>query len=315
MIDESKVAAILCADLHLSHKPPAARSSEPDWYKTQAGYLTQLRELADRYNVPVICAGDVFDDGWRSHRCPPELINLALTKMPQMYAVPGQHDLMFHRLDQLDRSAFGVLVTAGKVKYLAPDVPVEVPGRQPLRLHGFPWSVPLKSLKDPHDMYLEVAVAHTYAWVKGKGYAGADEFSRFKALKEKLIGYDAVVFGDNHIPWHIESGGKGFPAAWNCGGLMRRRTDEVDHRPRVGLLRDDGTIDCQYLDVSKDKLAAKSPEPAIEGWDATALKDLVTELKGLEDKSLDFEAAVMRLAETAPERVRRRVLGILGGKK
>src|SRR5690606_2165772 len=63
---EDKVRALLVADIHLSHRPPIARAAEPDWYAAMERQLFQLRYLSDHYRAPVICAGDVFDDGWRA---------------------------------------------------------------------------------------------------------------------------------------------------------------------------------------------------------------------------------------------------------
>ncbi len=91
----TSIAAVLVADLHLSDTPPAARSGEPDWRATQAGYLNQVTRLCRRHECPLVIAGDLFDDGWRERRCSPALINLALTYLPdQCYGIPGQHDRM-----------------------------------------------------------------------------------------------------------------------------------------------------------------------------------------------------------------------------
>jgi hypothetical protein len=55
-----KVIAILCADLHLSHKPPIARSNEPCWYTAMKRQLNELSNLSQKWEAPVLCAGDVF---------------------------------------------------------------------------------------------------------------------------------------------------------------------------------------------------------------------------------------------------------------
>ena len=55
-----KILAVLCSDLHISHRPPVARSAEPNWYDTMSDYFSQLQQLAKKWGAPVICAGDVF---------------------------------------------------------------------------------------------------------------------------------------------------------------------------------------------------------------------------------------------------------------
>ena len=57
----SDVIAILCSDVHLSDKPPVARSTEPNWMKAQEHVLVQVNDLAKTYSCPVVCAGDIFD--------------------------------------------------------------------------------------------------------------------------------------------------------------------------------------------------------------------------------------------------------------
>ncbi len=302
--NESRVVAVLCADLHLSLRPPVARSAEPDWMTTQAGYLNQLRKLMEKYGVPACIAGDYFD----RHDPPPALIHWALTHLPRSYGVPGQHDLPHHRLDGLDRTAYGVLSKVGSIIHLKPGEPLEISSRGTvLRLHGFSWGVPVTPCKDPSDLCLEVAVVHAYCWTKKTGYPGAPEESRLKNVKQHLYDYDVVVYGDNHKPFEIKSGGKGFPAVYNCGGFMRRKIDELNHRPSVGLLHADGSVTRHYLNVSQDQFI--TPEQ-VTGAD---FGDFLEQLRRLGDSALDFGEAVRRDLERpgVPAGVRRLLLGAL----
>ena len=86
----SKAMCIACGDIHLSHNPPVARSAEKDWYAAQLRSLSELNSLKSKLQVPVVCTGDVFDDGWRPSRCPAELINFAIDNLPFMFP---SHDL------------------------------------------------------------------------------------------------------------------------------------------------------------------------------------------------------------------------------
>src|SRR5688572_18895632 len=96
--------AILCADLHLTLRPPLCRADK-NWMLTQRDYLLQIRKLQEPAHlknhleatakIPVICAGDIFDR-WNP---PPELVNFALRFLPNgMICVPGQHDLPNHNI-------------------------------------------------------------------------------------------------------------------------------------------------------------------------------------------------------------------------
>lgn len=281
------VVAICCSDIHLSHVPPKLRRTEPNWYAAMARPLGQIRELAGFHQCPIIVAGDVFDDGWRTHKCPPELINFAIKHLPPCYAIPGQHDLPNHRYEDMERSGYWTLVQAGVIKDLHPGVPVAV---GPLVLHGFPWGFPVRKRDVTGDLALHVAVVHSYIW-------DCDEHAHPGAALDNHLsvaefeGYDTVIVGDNH---------KGFVngRVMNCGTSMIRKADEVGYRPAVGLLHSDGSVSPHYLDMSQDRYDVSSEVDqtprSIEG-----VKKFVDELSGLGGQELyDFRDALVQALKT-----------------
>ena len=269
------VIAILCSDIHLSHRPPIARSEEPDWYEAMARPLKELRDLQDDYGVEVICAGDVFDK-WS---CPPELINFALRHLPYMHAVPGQHDLPNHNLQLQHKSAYHTLVLAHKIQPLEKTFHLETQ----LTLHPFPWGEEIIPLEKGDGAVVNLAVVHKYVWKRGKGYHGAEATEKVAAYKKALKGYDAAVFGDNHIGFQASAGNC---HVFNCGGFMRRTIADVDRRPMVGILYADGSVKPHYLDTSKDVLVdTKKLKPERTEVDVSAFID---ELQNSENETLDF---------------------------
>lgn len=316
--------AVLVADLHLSLRPPAARSAEPDWLATQAGYLKQLRQIADlserkasgQLTLPVICAGDLFDKPNPS----PELINFAIKHLPAMHAVPGQHDLNYHRYEDLKKTAYWTLVEAGKVVDLKPGKPVEVnSGGTALRLHGFPWGISVYPPKDPHDLLLEVAVIHSYIWTMGTGYPGAPGGHRARNWLKCVYNFDVAVFGDNHksFSYSPPPGSVYKTLVWNCGGFIRRRTDEKNHRPSVGLLYADGSVKRTYLDTGRDRFIDDRVEQVKSSLKGAEILDFLEELENLADKDIDFRGAIMEWLdrEKVPAEVRRTVLQALEERK
>lgn len=297
--------ALLTADWHLSLRPPVARSAEPDWLEAQGRPLKQLNRLANHalpWPVPLLMAGDLFD----RYNPPPELVNWTIQTMPTVYAVPGQHDLQHHSYRDIRKSAYWTLKEAGKVIHLEPGQPVEILGKVPLRVHGFPWGFKPAPPEKASGLALEVAVVHRYLWVDGKGHPGAAPNRHLNTLRKRLRGYDAAVFGDNHVPF---SARVGTCRAFNCGGLQRRRSDEVDHRPSVGVLTADGKIKRHYLDVSKDLFL---DEPDLEKTKEYLLNahGFIQELSALNDAVLDFREAIRHALdrEQVPEGVRKWVL-------
>jgi len=283
-----EVLSIHVSDLHLSHIPPIARSAEMNWYRTQADYLHQLRAMQDLYSAPIIVAGDIFN----SYKEPAELVNYLIDVMPIVHAIPGQHDLPFHRLEDIHKSVYWTLVKAGKIKNLSA-VPMRVSDR--LWAMGFPYGVkvhPLEGYGQPC-----VAVIHSYVWIKGKCYPGAPKERRLARWEECLRGYFAAAFGDNHQGFisHI-----GKTSVINCGTFMRRRIDEIDYKPQVGLLLSSGKFVWTPLQVKYDKFIDNVILTNLlrhHENDPKQIQDLVKELKEAGDSAEDFISFVRRWLE------------------
>lgn len=278
------VTGILCADCHFSHTVPSFRSGEESWYKAQGKVLREIRELVDTYKVPLICAGDLLDR-WNS---PPELINFLLDELPSLiYSVCGNHDLPYNSPGELSKSAYSTLVKAGRVVDLEAG---SVLGLSEMVLHAFPWGSLLQPCKDRHDLdgRVHLAVVHKYVWKKGGAFPGAPPDGHYKKLLESLQEYDAILTGDNHVALHhnLDKSKEG-PALYNPGGLMIRKSDEVNHKPSVGLLRSDGTITPYYLDTSEDVYLEKQ-----ESRSNLQAREFLDSLADLGGDDLDFREAV-----------------------
>lgn len=288
--------ALLVSDLHLSHQKPSIRA-EVGWYGVMAGYLKQLNDMIPAWDVPVICGGDLVDR-WNQ---PPEFISFCIDHLPEMYAVPGQHDLPNHSWDELYRSAFGLLARIGKVKrldehstafrfYLDDEQDSVV-----LRAYGFGWEKQVRPplAKEKNDRIIDLAVVHRYVWSNpGNSYPDASEEGLVTKINKEFRPYDVVLFGDNHhtVSWIDNQ----HQHRLNPGTFIRRKSDEINHRPCVGLLKADGSIERKYLDVSGDKFVDR-PEAADSA--AEGLEEFVEGLKSLDHSSLDFRDAVRKAVE------------------
>lgn len=274
--------AVLCADLHLTLRQPNCRADE-NWMAIQRDYLLQLNDLAKVKDLPVICAGDIFDR-WNP---PPELINFALRYLPhQMLCVPGQHDLPNHNIKDLYRSGYGVLVQANKIVDLTAMKGESLLCRG-VNYFGFGWEQEVQPNKEKGGSGLEVAVIHQYVWRKGDAYPDAPKDQHFDKMWSKLRGYDVAVFGDNHKGF---SEHKGSTLIYNCGGFIRRKSDELKYIPAVGLLYADGSVVRHKLDTSKDLFHEDSRDEPKNGVD---LQNFLENLEGLVgEQGLDFRAAI-----------------------
>ncbi len=288
------IVAISCSDIHLSTKPPPIYGTDVDrWHGIQAKYLKQLSDLSLFGNgaampaIPVLFAGDLFDK-WNA---PAELINFALEHLPIVYGIPGQHDLAYHNFGGLKKTAFYTLIRAGRIHMIWPGQPTSLlSGGKAIRVHGFPWGYDIEPNDKPHDMVIEIALVHRYIWVKNHCYPGAPPSNRARAYKSMLSGYDYAFFGDNHKGFDVKLGKC---SVSNCGGFIRRKSDELDYRPSVVLLLADGGTERLYFDTSEDQLVPTLAKdlPVDEG----AIKTFIQELTHLTDTAINFSDAVRKV--------------------
>lgn len=272
--------------------------------------IRQLKQIASMYTpaLPVVCAGDIFHH-WKQT---PELINFAIKHLPYMYAVPGQHDLPYHRLDDIHRSAYWTLVEANKIHHLVYRKMEPLNG---MILNGFPWGCDIHPplIPDPLEG-INVAVIHSYVWTKRCSYPGATPCGHLHKWRHRLSDYRVAVFGDNH---------KGFLSSddattiINCGGFMRRNADQIDYQPRVGIIWSDGTVTRERLDVSEDVTLGAAASAEVLGKHVMDLEELFGEIASLRASTLDFREALRKWMDDnrvlGP--VRECVLAALEGKK
>jgi len=300
-----RTLAVLCSDIHLCHTCPPARSAEPDWYEAMKRLLDQLEDVKSSYGAPILCSGDVFDR-WNS---PPELINFAIENLPVVYAIPGQHDLPYHELSSIRKSAYWTLVEAGKIcdvrssSFGQPSSSSSsssfsslIVGKK-LAVDGYPWGTEIKVGRSTTscdgsssaNKLLHVALVHKYVWTMGKGYPGAPEEG--KTINFSMPGYDVAVFGDNHQSFYTRCDGGSVVV--NPGCLIPRKSDERGIGSSVYLLKEDKSIERVRLDTSEDKWIETDDVKTTEA-ELSGMQDFLDEIRSLDSDSLDFEAAVRK---------------------
>jgi hypothetical protein len=296
----SKEIAILCSDLHLSLQAPACRADK-DWLTVQADYLHQLKRRAGGNDLkpalPVICAGDIFDR-WNA---PPELIRFALCHLPNgMICVAGQHDLPNHSHSEMHRSAYGVLVEAEKIRDISFSKEPWI--AEHFIAYGFGWNQKIE-LNEPlsREGSVNLAVIHRYvSFDAATAYVGADESTRLNRMPE-LKSFDAVLLGDNHIPWCWRR------CFFNHGTFIRRKSDEIHLEPAMGILHSDGTITRELYDTSKDRFHENAKERETV---SDTMRQFIEGLEGLGEHGLNFRTAVKHHLESnkLPDETKRIIL-------
>jgi DNA repair exonuclease SbcCD nuclease subunit len=295
------IIAIAVADLHLSWRPPIARQLESDWLGKQREALRELFNMAAEYKCPIIIAGDIFDR-WNA---PVGLVNffidcLALYKdTVSIFAIPGQHDLPTHRMEEKHRSAYWNLMQQEKIndlseinsaKFLSSDICIR----------GFGWGQLLgPPRKHESEMTTRIAVLHQYVWVDGASYPTASDDQKINAkFITQCDGWDLVITGDNHKSFLYDTGEGSI--IYNAGGFQRRHVDERNRQPQVGIIKRDEnnviTVEPHVLKTSEnDKVSNTHMKHAIT--DISNMQEFIAELESIEKTSLDFREAIKQYIE------------------
>lgn len=268
--------AVLCSDLHLRETTPRSRA-ESDWYEVMEAHLKALDQAAKELSVSIICAGDIFDRWNPSSR----LVSFAIDNLPRMYAIPGQHDLEGHSLDRRYKGAYGALCKAGRI--------IDLPANE-WRVLDFAsdhrgvnlwvWAMPWGAYNLPTPIEtkcdFKLGVLHQYRWSSPDNkYAMAEDSSKLESL---FPGLDALIIGDNHIPWEL-------PRILNHGGFIPQNADQREYIPHYGVLFADGHIERRPYKVP---LAQWIDEWVPEAIDQTIADSLIQELTTLENTGDTF---------------------------
>lgn len=295
----SKVVLAVIADVHTCLTPPVFRSSEPDWFAAQARPWREVRKLCKKHDCPLAICGDLFDR-WDAR---PEVVNWLMGQLPRkqkVYAVPGNHDLPNHDIQQTDRTAFGTLYRTKRIGWLGQEPDEFSPGRW---LVGFGQG---QSLGPPHafpadEAAMTVAIVHDYCWDTGHSFPDAPKDKHWSShLKAADGNYSVICFGDNHKGFVVQDNSR---CIVNCGGLLIRNSDEVERRPFVTLVHANGMVSQHFLDTSEDVYEDKDVKELVNyGIDEETANEMIAAAKGLGALFVDFKQVVFNLAKSKSTR-------------
>jgi DNA repair exonuclease SbcCD nuclease subunit len=125
---------ILVNDIHLSDRAP--KNCTDSYLEDLFGLLDQIARLAQSRDAPIIFAGDIFHiktPSRTSHATVLRLIEWAREALVPVWAVPGNHDLLFDRFDSLSGQPLGVCFASGAIQLLDGWPDTDEP------IYGVPW--------------------------------------------------------------------------------------------------------------------------------------------------------------------------------
>lgn len=204
------------------------------WYTVMELRIQQLRSKFP--DVPIAIAGDLFD----RPDPPSSLVSWAISTLEGMriYAIPGQHDLPFHRYNARHEGAYGALVKAGTIKDLPAGEWTMIGNMEhAVAIYSMPWEKYTVPDDPPPDGMFRLGLLHKYVWTDASNcYIGAEQDSNAVCLAKYMPYFDLIAVGDNHIAWRT-------PKILNHGSLFSTTSAQIGHVPYVGVLYDNNTFE------------------------------------------------------------------------
>jgi hypothetical protein len=181
--------AIITADLHLREDRPQCRTD--DYFAAQAKKIEWLCELQEKYDCPILDAGDIFNKSKPS----PYLLQWAIRNLPNnFHTIPGNHDLPNHNLESYEKSGICVLEFANTIKFHSFIQTTN------FNLWSIPWGckIPPGPILPKFKNDINVLLTHIMTWTGREPYPGANKDGNSAlSLLKKYKQFDLIVTGHN----------------------------------------------------------------------------------------------------------------------
>ncbi len=232
---------LLSSDWHIRGDTPKCRTD--DYMKTQKKKIKFILDLASKHDCPVLIAGDLGNKPTWGDELLNWTINIIAPKLRdnvEIIMVPGQHDLLDHRLDMWDKRGLGVLEKKNLINVLSyqeihKKKVIDMIECSEQMIYGFPYGIPIRNIdKNTYEVKGRlIALCHTMViktqqdklWPDQKTHSAQWYLKKFPC-------YDLIVTGDNHQSFIAEYEGR---FLINPGSLMRMTANQINHKPSVYL--------------------------------------------------------------------------------
>lgn len=195
---------VVIGDPHLNSATPQSRVD--DFADSSIEKLHNLLNLClEKGYDTVVALGDFF------HKSTQPLIYMnrvleVMNKFKQsgidFYSIVGNsHDILYDKLENLNKSAIGLLFNAGVLKELQMETFITKEGYK-ISLHGFHYPQPLEQVESrPTQSEVNICVAHRF--FNEPMFKDSITIDQLDSL-----GYNIYLFGHSHTPYDLETYGQ-----------------------------------------------------------------------------------------------------------
>lgn len=282
-----KPSVLLAADLHWREDNPACR--EDDFLKALIGKNLFAKEICEKYNIPMIIAGDIFHR-WKNS---PYLIKTVIESMPDFICIPGQHDLPRHSIELYKQSSLAVLEAAEKAIVILKPGEVVNPSdywevEDDWLIVGFPFGTEVKNFRRRKgDNRKAVCLIHDLIIKSKNSFPGAKVQVGHRLLN-KFKGYNLIVSGDNHQSFIEEKENR---LLINCGSISRQSSEQIDHEPKFYLwYAEDNSYKELKIPIEKNVISTAHNEKQKDK--DQRIDDYIDAMSSNYNKQLDFEVNI-----------------------
>lgn len=231
--------AIITADWHLRSTRPRCRLDD-DWMATQLSALKQVSALSKKYDCPVIVVGDIFDTAASDVSF--TLLNMiqdwAAKLSQKLYLIAGNHDLQYHDIVNLKKSALGILLGSANV---FDNVEIHSSFEKAAWAYNFGEDRNLLSAKKG---YLpEIIFLHRLTFPNLNSIPPNVKASTAADLLKEFPGAQYIFTGDYHRHFIIEKKGR---YVINPGCLLRQSANEKEYEPQVVYVDTETNFICTH---------------------------------------------------------------------
>jgi predicted phosphodiesterase len=264
---------IITGDWHLRPDNPVCRKD--NFFKTQYKTLEFIKNLAIENNAGIINTGDIFHKP--RYQYPDIILNIIrdIFKNIPIYYIAGNHDLLFHNLENIKKGNIGILSSFKNWYHISKFD----------NFAGFDYG------KDIENTTNDYAVIHKYTSEKNLPF-----FIKNGITSENLSNYDykTIFAGDNHEGFMVF---KNNTLIVNPGCITRQTIDKKNYKPRIYI-----------YDTKKDScVLVYLPDNNIDDIDSVYIDEIknrenridsfVEKLKGKIDLNLSFEDNIKKYIE------------------
>lgn len=269
------------SDWHIRSTMPLSRKD--NYSAAQFDKIKQLIQWANKYDVPVFCAGDMLDSNRITFNTYNQLQRILKCAHYPIFVIRGNHDAYFHTSDVSGTPLQG-LADANVITI--PDGPI--PLEKDIWLHAYGWD---EDVGSSYEKGYNILMVHKAVFEKEiPFYFEGKEAYTPETLKETFPGYDLYLAGDIHIPFVKDN-------VVVSGSMMRMNTTQKDYRPRAYLIDTrQKTVDPLYFNIDDDVFHEELTVAKDTGYSET-LSGLVEALKNSSNNPTDFKKDCMTLAE------------------